>query len=159
MIAAFLFFADPTMSKQSWVAGDDSPSTFVSNWVQLFNQNDPDPLLSTYDKSNELTVVVSSGESYSGYKSIAEIYRRQFRAATFHESSARKISARKIGNTAIVHFEHSFKFQSKSDESRWQVHIQTTLILQKQKVSWKIVGEHSSPLKDKERVAPLAKKR
>ncbi|WP_269541740.1 nuclear transport factor 2 family protein [Cerasicoccus fimbriatus] len=52
------------------------------------------------------------------------------------------------GDTALVSFEHFFKYYVRPDKSRWQIHIRTTMPLRREGDGWKIIQEHSSPIQD-----------
>ena len=73
----------------------------------------------------------------------------------FSDSVAKNIQARTFGDTAIVAFEHLFKTRIVADDSRWQVHIRTTSVLHRKETKWRIVHEHSSPIRGVQRLTQI----
>ncbi len=142
------------------VFSEDQPTTQsatqnVKAWIQAFTENDADGLLKFYEDSADVTVVVSSGQRYQGHKELGDIYRKQFEEAQFFESTSKNLSAKVAENSAIVHFEHLLKFRLPEDDSKWQVHIRTTIVLQLKNGKWKIIGEHSSPMNGVDRISKI----
>lgn len=135
----------------------DSPKQFITDWASAFQKNDHKVLLDFYDQSEDVELIVSAGIRLQGYREIQKALKNDFGAVTFSDSKVKKVSVRKLGETALVAFEHRFKMESKNDGQRLQVHIQTTSVLNRKDGSWKIVLEHSSPIKGIQRYAPIIK--
>ena len=133
----------------------DSAENVIKDWVATVNKNDPERLLAFYDASEEMEVVVSAGLRYRGYKALQKAYKDAFKEVRHYDSSAREVSARILGDSAFVTFEHMFKIQVAADDSRWQVHIRTTSVLHRSEDKWKIVLEHSSPIRGVERMTRI----
>ena len=134
---------------------EGSAENAIEDWVATFNDNDPEKLLAFYDRSEDTEVVVSSGLRLRGYEAIQKAYNDDFKQVQFYDSSARAVSERLLGDTAIVTFEHVFKFQVTADESRWQIHVRTTSVLHRFEDEWRVVHEHSSPIRGIERMTPI----
>ncbi len=136
-------------------ATNDSAENVVKAWVTALNENDPEKLLAFYDRSEEMEVVVSAGVRYRGFKAVQKVYGESYKDFRFYDSSAKGVSGRLLGDTAIVTFEHIFKVRVEADDSRWQIHIRTTSVLHRFENTWKIVHEHSSPIRGIEYMAPI----
>ena len=134
---------------------DDSPKAFIKVWASTFNENNPVKQAAFYDRSEETEMLVSSGLQTKGFKAIQKAYRDDQKQLKYSDSSASKISTRILGDTAIVTFEHQFKIRFLADDSRWQVHIRTTSVLHRVENEWKIVHEHSSSIRDIDRMVRL----
>ena len=133
----------------------DSPRTFIKAWAATFNQNTPEKLAAFYDRSEKTEMLVSSGFRTNGYEAIRKAYQDDQKQLRYSDSAVSKISTRMLGDTAILTFEHQFKLQFLSDDSRWQVHIRTTSVLHRVDDLWKIVHEHSSSIRGIERMTKL----
>lgn len=142
------FAAEPT---------DESPQKFIQSWAEAFNTNDPEKLSAFYDPSEELEVIVSAGVRHHGYKALKQAYVGDSRNVYFYDSQVSNLSTRVLGETALVTFEHQFKVRFKTDNTRWQVHIQTTTVLHRTQGEWKIVLEHSSPIEGTSRFIQIQK--
>ena len=140
------------------VAEDDSnntPKQLITDWARAFNKNDPKLLLAFYDPSESTEVLVSSGFRHRGYKAIEKAYTRDQKQLRFYDSNVKEVSTRILGDTALINFEHLFKFRATDDDSRWQVHIRTTTVLHRIDGNWKIVLEHSSAIRGIERIVRI----
>ena len=133
----------------------DSAENFIKDWVAAFNKNDPEKLLSFYDRSEKTEVIVSAGLLYRGYKAIQKVYRDDLKQVRVYDSSAKEMGTRILDSTAFVTFEHMFKMRSLANDSRWQVHIRTTSVLNRVENKWKIVLEHSSSISGVERMTRI----
>jgi ketosteroid isomerase-like protein len=129
----------------------NTPQHLITEWAASFNANDPDLLCEFYDQSDNLEVITSSGVRHHGYPILQKAYADDHEVARFYESEPLKISVRDLGDTALVTFEHRFKFRLLEDNTRWQVHVRTTSVLQRIGDEWRIVLEHSSPIHGIER--------
>ncbi len=141
-LASSSFAADET---------DESPKQFITDWAATFNKNDPKLQSAFYDQSEELEVIISAGVRHHGYKAVQKAYTDDLKSVRFYDSTATKISTRIFGDTALITFEHQFKTRFTEDDSRWQVHVRTTSVLNRNEGKWKIVLEHSSPIRGTER--------
>lgn len=149
MLTMPLFLATAVVAKDDAV---DTPKLFISNWASAFNKNDTKLLLAFYDQSESTEVLVSSGFRHRGYKAVEKAYTRDQKQLRYYDSNVKEVSTRILGNTALLNFEHLFKFRAMEDESRWQVHIRTTTVLHRIDGKWKIVLEHSSAIRGVERI-------
>jgi ketosteroid isomerase-like protein len=143
---------------RSAVAADDSdltPKQFITNWARTFEKNDPKLLLAFYDPSESTEVLVSSGFRHRGYKAVEKAYTRDQKQLRYYDSNVKEVSTRILGDTALINFEHLFKFRATEDGSRWQVHIRTTTILHRIDGNLKIVLEHSSAIRGIERIVRI----
>jgi len=129
----------------------DSPKQFITDWASTFNKNDPKLQLAFYDRSEEIEVILSAGLRHHGYKAVQKMYTDDQKLLRYYDSTAADISTRILGDTALITFEHQFKIRFTEDDSRWQVHIRTTSVLNRINGNWKIVLEHSSPIRGTER--------
>ena len=136
-------------------AAGDSAQNVIKNWVATINQNNPDKLLAFYDESEETEVVVSAGLRFRGYKALQKAYKDAFKEVRHYDSSAKDVRTRLLGDTAIVTFQHMLKIHVAADDSHWQMHIRTTSILHRSEKKWKIVLEHSSPIRGVERMTRI----
>jgi len=134
---------------------EQSPKKFVTEWVAAFNKNDPKHHLSFYDMDDRLVVIVSAGLRYDGYDAVKEAYNKDQESVRFYDSKAKDIKIRELGDVALVSLDHQFKVRALADDSHWQVHIRTTMVLHKLDGQWKIVQEHSSPIRGIERNVPI----
>ncbi len=152
---AFLAIVCLANASRAADAVGDPAGNVIKDWVATINQNDPKKLLAFYDESEETEIVVSAGLVYRGFEAIAAIYEDSAKHVHLYDSSARKIRTRLLGATAIVTFEHVFKFREIADDARWQVHIRSTSVLHRFGDRWKIVHEHSSPIRGVEPVVRI----
>jgi ketosteroid isomerase-like protein len=148
-------FASLASSSLAVEETDDSPKQFITDWVATFNKNDPELLSTFYDQSEELEVIVSAGVRHHGYKAVQKFYIDDHKPVRFYDSKATNISTRILADTALVTFEHQFKVRITEDDSCWQVHVRTTSVLHRIDGKWKIVLEHSSPIRGTERVTRI----
>lgn len=131
-----------------------SAESFIKQWVSAVNKS-PENLLAFYDRSEETEVIVSSGVRFRGYQAIQRAYNEAFREVRHSDSIAKEVRSRRVGDTAIVTFEHLLKIHVAADDSRWQIHVRTTSVLHRFEDTWKIVHEHSSPIRDIERMTRI----
>lgn len=140
-------------------AGDVvDPVAFIEDWAATFNVNSPVLQSAFYDRSEETEVFVSSGHRYQGHEAIKKAYEDDQSQLRYYDSTVSKMTSRILGDTALVSFEHRFKIHFLADDSRWQMHVRTTSVLLRDKNSWRIVLEHSSPIhrtKRMTRIQPL----
>lgn len=155
LIVALAVIASLTTVSFAGEATADSPKEFITDWVGAFNKNDPEQQLAFYDRSEEIEVLVSSGFRHRGYKAVQKAYGDDQKQLRYYDSTAKEISTRILGDTALVTFEHLFKIRFTEDDSRWQVHIRTTCVLNRMEGKWKIVLEHSSSIRGIERIAQI----
>jgi len=150
---ATLFFC---MASSAAAGKDDgSPKQFISNWASAFEKDDHKPLLDFYDQSEEVEMIVSAGTRIQGYREIQKSMKNDFNGVKFSDSEIEKVTVRKLGDTALIAFEHKFKLEFKENKTRWQAHIQTTSVLNRKGGVWKIVLEHSSPIKGIDRYVQI----
>jgi uncharacterized protein (TIGR02246 family) len=144
--AAFILFA---LTTASHAAEDDTKSStaLIAKWASAFNNNDPGELLKFYDLADDTQIISSSGLSHRGEKAIRKAFDDTQRQLRFKESQVKNVNARLLGKTVIVTFEHRFQVRLLGDDSRWQVHVRTTSVLHRFDGDWKIVHEHSSPIR------------
>lgn len=133
----------------------ESPSDVIKEWVAAINTNDAERFLSFYDRSEELVVTVSSRQRHEGFEALAKAFREDLASVRFRDSSATAMRTRLLGDAAAVAFEHRFKIEVSGDKSRWQAHVQTTSVLRRFEGAWKIVAEHSSPIRGIERMTRI----
>jgi len=133
------------------VSAEQSPSDFMKAWVATFNQSDANKILAYYDSSEETDCFVSMGRSFKGYKKISQMYQQDMTALRFYDSTSEAMKHRIVGEAAVVSFIHKFKYVIKETNVHYRIHIRTTVVLKKDKNSWKIISEHSSPIKGIER--------
>lgn len=147
-LLASMLLAYPALAGEST---ESTPQQLVADWAATFNKNDPELLCDFYDQSGDLQVIISSGVRYRGYDAVKKAYADDHEVVRFYESEPVEISARNLGDTAIVAFEHKLKVRFLDDNTRWQVHVRTTSVLKRMGGEWKIVLEHSSPIHGIER--------
>jgi len=124
-----------------------TPSKFMAAWVDEYNKNDAKAIVEYYDESEETDCLVSFGMWFKGFKNIEKMYHRDMKACQFYDSKAEEMKHRMLGDVAVVSFVHKFKYMIHESGAHYRVHIRTTATLRKDKESWKIVSEHSSPIK------------
>ncbi|WP_309397845.1 YybH family protein [Cerasicoccus maritimus] len=136
------------LAPHAWSASetDDSARAFVLDWVAAYNRNDPALMAGFYAEDPRVTVMVSVGQTFRGYQAIAELYRSDMQVVEFYDSYAKELQVWTEGDTALVSFEHFFKYYVRPDKSRWNIHIRTTMTLRRDGDGWKIIQEHSSPI-------------
>jgi uncharacterized protein (TIGR02246 family) len=144
---AFLIFIFSTILSSA----QQTPSEFMTSWVAEYNKNDAKAIVSYYDRSEDTDCLVSVGMWLKGFKEIEQMYHQDMKAIHFYDSKAEGMKHRILGDAAVVSFIHKFKYLIKDTEERYRIHIRTTATLRKDKDSWKIVSEHSSPIKGIER--------
>lgn len=135
---------------------EQSPEQFIKDWATAFNKNKPDLLCEFYDQSEELDVVISAGIRHHGFKAVQKAYTDDMKQVRFYDSRATEISTRILKDTALVTFEHQFRSEINGDGSHWQIHVRTTSVLHRIGGRWKIVLEHSSPIRGTDRVTPVS---
>ena len=129
------------------------PDQFAKNWTGAFASNDPENLLKFYESGPKVVVRMASGVKVVGTEKLKELYKSEFEQTKFLYSKTKNVSVRQFDEMTILSFEHLFAF--KTEEKNFQGHVQTVMILRKSKNSWKIVDEHSSPIKDIPRLQPI----
>lgn len=132
-------------------AAQQTPSEFMTAWVDEYNKNDAKAIVAYYDRSEDTDCLVSVGMWLKGFKEIEKMYQADMKAIHFYESKAEGMKHRILGDVAVVAFIHKFKYLIRDSGERYRIHIRTTATLRKDKDSWKIVSEHSSPIKGIER--------
>lgn len=128
---------------------------FMKSWVAGYNDNDGEAMASYYDRSEETDCLVSAGLSIKGFEAIKNMYVQDMQALRFYDSKAEEMKQRLLGDVAVVSFIHKFKYVILDGEVHFRIHIRTTATLRKDKDSWKIVSEHSSPIHGIERVKEI----
>lgn len=121
------------------------------SWVEAFNQNDSEHITSFYEDDERVDLLVSMGKWMRGSTAIADMYASDMQAVEFYDSKAEKMNIRVFDNTALISFEHRFKYNIVADDTHWKIHIRTTVTLRNTENGWKIVQEHSSPIHGVER--------
>lgn len=138
-------------------SAQQSPRAFMTSWGAAFNKNDAKTLVSYYDPSEDTDCLVSDGTSRNGFKLIKEMYEQDMKAVHFYDSKTEEMRHRILGNAAVVSFVHKIKFLIRETGEHRQIHVRTTAALRKDNKSWKIVSEHSSPIKGIERAKTIQK--
>ena len=123
----------------------------MTAWVNEYNKNDAKSIVAYYDRSEDTDCLVSVGMWLKGFKQIEQMYNQDMQACHFHDSKAEGMKHRRLGDVAVVSFVHKFKYLIHDTGERYRIHIRTTATLRKDKDTWKIVSEHSSPIKGIER--------
>ena len=83
------------------------------------------------------------------------MYHHDMKAIHFYDSKSEEMKHRMLGDVAVVSFIHKFKYLIRETGERYRIHIRTTATLRKDKGSWKIVSEHSSPIQGIERAVMI----
>ena len=135
----------------------ESPEDFIQSWAKAFDKNDPAVISKFYEPSKDLEMLVSVGSWYHGFDQMVKAYTTDSKEIRYYDSTIKKLRIRRFENTAIVGFEHLFKFEVLNSEEHVQVHIRTTSTLRWMEGKWLIVLEHSSPIKDQERAVLIPK--
>ena len=135
-----------------------TPSEFMTAWVDVFNKNDAKAIVAYYDRSEETDCLVSVGLSFKGFKEIEKMYHQDMKAIHFYDSKCEQMKHRMLGDVAVVSFIHKFKYLIRETGVRYRIHIRTTATLRKDNGSWKIVSEHSSPIQGIERAVMIENK-
>ncbi|MFK7911073.1 MAG: nuclear transport factor 2 family protein [Akkermansiaceae bacterium] len=152
----YLFFSAFTVATNAAdEATDTSAKNFVLKWGQAFNKNDSKYISSFYDQDKRLDMLTSSGAWLKGYEAIEKSYRDDMKALKFSDSNIKNIQLRTYAKTALVSFEHQFKYRILSENVLWRIHIRTTMALRHTDKGWKIAMEHSSPLQGIERAVKV----
>jgi len=139
------------LSIQDQAIKKDAVDEFAVKWTANFVTNDAKKMMSFYEKSDKLEIRMSSGAKIMGFDKLNEFYASEFKSVRFFHSEPKKISGRNFGSSAVVSFEHVFRFKV-PDESIMEGHIQTVLVLRKIEGKWKIINEHSSPIENVPRI-------
>ena len=129
----------------------ETPTEFIKRWAQDFNKNDPKVISKFYENTKELEMLVSVGFWHHGFEEMFQAYKDDSESIEYYDSEIQKLRVRTFENTAIIGFEHLFKFKVLETGERVQVHIRTTSTLRKIDDKWYIVLEHSSTIKDQSR--------
>lgn len=123
----------------------------MTSWAAEYNKNDANSIVAYYDHSDDTECLASGGMWLKGFKEIERMYHQDMKAVHFYDSKAEDMKHRILGEAAVVSFIHKFKYLIQDTGESYQIHIRTTATLLKDKDSWKIVSEHSSPIKGIER--------
>ena len=134
---------------------DASAKEFVMKWAQAFNKNDPKHISGFYDQDKRVDMLTSNGSWLRGHNAIWKSYREDMKLLKFADSVIKKLQVRTYGTTALVSFEHQFKYRILSDGVLWRIHIRTTMSLRHTDKGWKIAMEHSSPIRGIERAVQV----
>lgn len=134
-----------------------SSKDFIKKWAESFNQNDSEKISSFYDKDERVNMLVSVGIWLQGHKAISDSYERDMKEVKFYDSSIKNLNVRVYDKTALVAFEHTFKYHVLEDDSHWSIRVRTTTTLKHNTDGWTIVMEHSSPIKGTERASKIPK--
>lgn len=138
-------------------SAEQSPSKFMTAWVSAYDKNDAETMVSFYDRSDDTECLVSVGLWLKGYGEIKDMYVQDMKAIHFYDSKAEGMKHRMLGDVAVVSFIHKFKYLVQDTGEHYRIHIRTTATLKKDKDDWKIVSEHSSPIKGIERALMIKK--
>ena len=152
VVAAWLM---PALLANADGKGHASPAQFVADWAASFNKNDTELLLAFYEESKETLLIMSAGIRCHGYEAIKRAYHSDANKVRFYDSKPNIISTRTLGDTAVITLEHKFKTEFVDNKSHWQVHVQTTMVLNRRNGQWKIAMEHSSPIKGVDRYTQI----
>lgn len=130
------------------LAGDkEEVEAFVKNWADIFNKNEAKAMNACYEDSDDVQMLVSAGLTMSGIEEIKGEYNTCEKELVFYDSEIDELKVRVLGNTAISSFIHQFKYEILETGEHYKIHIRTTNTLLKTKKGWKIIQEHSSPIK------------
>lgn len=153
VILAVLLSAGSAGAAEGDVASVES---FVKRFAATFNENDPAALATLYEETDDLEVVFSSGIRHRGFKTLRTAYVEDQAHNRYSNSRCKILSVRVFdgGDTAIATFEHMFGFRVIADDTRWKVHVRTTSVLRRVKGEWRIALEHSSAIRDVDRIVP-----
>ena len=146
MRTLFLFIFSTVLA-----SAQQSPSEFMTSWVGEYNKNNAKSIVAYYDSSEDTDCLVSVGMWLKGFKEIEKMYHQDMRVTHFYDSKAEGMKHRILGDVAVVSFIHKFKYLIRDTGVHYRIHIRTTATLRKDKNSWKIVSEHSSPINRIER--------
>jgi ketosteroid isomerase-like protein len=108
-----------------------------------------------YADSDDLVVIPSSGEMHKGFAAVKKAYDQAFREVVFSDSEVTELTVKQLDDVAWGSYRHRYKMRILADKTRWQVEIRTTVVLKRNKESWQIVLEHSSPIAGTPRIRPL----
>lgn len=151
----FLFYIATSIC----AVADQSPIAFMKAWVEAYNKNNANAIIACYDQSEKTECLVSNGMWFKGYEDIRKMYQQDMKAIRFYDSVAEGMKQRILGEVAVVSFVHRFKYLIHETDVHYRIHIRTTATLKKHGDSWKIVSEHSSPIKDIERAKVIEPKK
>ncbi len=149
--ALLLVLTASTTSAVASEVTEVSSKAFIQKWAKSFNENEPKTISAFYDQDARVDLLVSVGLWLRGHKAISESYDRDMKAVKFSDSRLKNLRVRIYDKTALVSFEHLFKYHIVEDNTDWRIHIRTTTTLRHIKDGWIIVMEHSSPIKGIER--------
>ena len=136
-----------------------SSKEFIQSWAKSFNKNDPKAISAFYEKDKRVDMLVSVGLWLHGYDAILESYTTDMKLLKFSDSKIKNLRSRVFDKTALVSFEHFFKYRILSDNTLWSIHIRTTTTLKHTDEGWRIVMEHSSPIKGVNRATLIEQKK
>ena len=102
---------------------------------------------------------MSAGVRHVGHKAIQKAYTDDLKTVRFSDSKTVNATSRIFGDTAIVSFNHQFKVHFAKEGSHWQVHIRTSTVLNRKNGKWKIVQEHSSPIRGIDRYTEIKRQK
>ncbi|MEM6885894.1 MAG: hypothetical protein AAF571_12770, partial [Verrucomicrobiota bacterium] len=71
-----------------------TPSEFMTAWVEEFNQNDPAAIIAYYDESEDTDCLVSFGLWLKGFEQIKQMYHQDMTACQFYDSKAEEMTHR-----------------------------------------------------------------
>ena len=135
--------------------GEEEPAAVIKQWADSFNHNDAEKHLRHYFQSDETEVLVSTGLWYHGYKEVADGFRDDLKLVQFSKSRIEDLRVARFGDMATVSFIHRFHYVILANGVECLIQIRTTSTLKKTDKGWRIVMEHSSPLKDVPRVTEI----
>ena len=138
----------------AYATAEQTPSEFMTSWVDAYNKNDANTIIACYDQSGS-TYLECDGMEVRGFKEIEKMYREGMKACRFYDSKAEgmkhKLVEDEAEDLACVTFTHKFKYLIHETGDHYRIHIRTTALLRKNNDSWKIVCERSTPIHGIER--------
>lgn len=130
-------------------------SSTIQSWAEAFNENNPDVIVSFYENTESLDVLVSAGLWHQGISEVRAAYEKDKANIEYYDSTIDGLRIREMGDFAIAGFEHKFKIRPLQGKGAAQIHIRTTMTLRKISGVWKIVSEHSSSIDGVDRFTPI----
>jgi ketosteroid isomerase-like protein len=132
-----------------------SPKDWLLTWAKALDSGKLTEILPFYADSDDLVVIASSGDQHKGFAAVKKEYDKAFREVVFSDSEVSEVTVKRLDDVVWASYRHRYKLRVLADNTKWQAETRTTVVLKRNKKSWEIVLEHSSPIAGTPRIRPL----
>jgi ketosteroid isomerase-like protein len=134
-----------------------SAKEFLETWARSHVSGGPKASLKFFAETDDLIVIWSSGKQTIGFADFKKVVDDLGATTVYSEYNLSELRVLENKDTAWATFRVKAKFLDKTDNTNWQLDIRITMVLKRNKESWLIVLDHSSPIQDVPRLTEIKK--